>query len=209
MSAELFAEGFSKGLEAWSLQNMVDSGVVFSFIALGMMACRAYLDSYKRRMTLRISSELWDMFIDLGTDLFLFGAALIGLLTCNPDIMVDVKIALPWLPLASLLMGIALILRSFHGGHKTQSKIWWAALVLIAVACLFNWFGFTFVMEGATDEYFPSGQPPLWQALHHMRSDMNRELSLTTFHWLSPAFALLFAWALATGLVRTIASKKE
>lgn len=209
MNAELFAEGFSKGLEAWSLQNMVDTGVILSFIALGLMACRAYLNSYRERMSLRISSEIWDLALDMGTDLSLFGAALIGLLTCNPDIMVDVKIALPWLPLANLLMGAALVLRAFHGGRKTASRGWWAALALAAVACLLNWFGFTFVMEGATDEYFPSNYPPFWSMLRHMRSDMNRELALSTFHWAGLAFFALFAWAVVTGLFQTISAAKR
>jgi hypothetical protein len=206
MSPEQVAEGVSKGLEAWTLQNLIDLGMLLSFLALGLMTSRAYLESFKKRMTLRLSVEIWDILMDLGTDALLLGAALLGLLTTNPDIMVDVKIALPWLPLANLLMGIALVLRAFHGGHTLRSWAWWGALALVATACLLNWFGFTFVMEGATDEYFPKHFPAFWNQLHAMRSDMNRELSLTTFYYLSPAFALLFAWAAGSGLRETLAA---
>ncbi|NIA16344.1 MAG: hypothetical protein GWP08_19975, partial [Nitrospiraceae bacterium] len=68
MGPEQYAEGFSKGLEAWTLQNVVDAGMILSFLALGLMVCRAYLDSYKDRMTLRLSVEVWDIMVDLGTD---------------------------------------------------------------------------------------------------------------------------------------------
>lgn len=204
MSPEQYAEGFRKGLEAWTLQNVVDAGMVFAFLALGLMACRAYMDAYKDRMTLRLSVELWDIMVDLGTDALLFSAALIGLLTTNPDIMADVKIALPWMPVANLLMGAALILRAFHGGQVTLSKVWWSALALTAIACVLNWFGFTFVMEGAADEYFTSHYPAFWSGLHNMRSDMNPKLALSVFYWSGSAFSVLFAWAVTTGLWRTI-----
>ena len=46
MNPEQFAEGFSKGLEAWTLQNIVDGGMVLIFLALGMIISRAYLLSY-------------------------------------------------------------------------------------------------------------------------------------------------------------------
>ena len=207
MEAELLAEGIGKGLEAWSLQNLVDAAVLFSFVALGMMACRAYLDAYRERMSLRVGTEAWDLFIDLGTDILLFGAALIGMLTCNPDIMVDTKIALPWLPLANLLMGAALVLRALYGGRRIRSGAWWAALALVACAAVLNWFGFTFVMEGATNEYFASGVPPFWNAVLQMRSNVNGELALAAFRWFAPAFALLFAWAIGTGLFQTLKRK--
>lgn len=209
MSPEQVAEGVNKGLEAWALQTSLDLGLVLGFLALGLMASRAYLNAYRQRMTLRLSVELWEIIIDLAIDAMLFITVLLGLLTTNPDVMVDIKIALPWLPLANLLFGVALILRAFYGGHKNLSKAWWLALSLVAIACVLNWFGFTFVMEGATDEYFPSNYPAFWQSLHNMRSDMNRGLSLQTFYWLSPAYALLFVWAIVAALRNTIAAAKK
>ena len=209
MNPEQIAEGVNKGLEAWSLQTSLDLGLLLGFVALGLMVSRAYLDAYRQRMTLRLSVELWEIFIDLAIDLLLFAAALIGLLTTNPDVMVDIKIALPWLPLANLLMGIALVLRAFYAGHTSLSRTWWTTVALVAIACALNWFGFTFVMEGATTEYFPQNYPAFWQTLHSMRSDMNRGLSLQTFYWLSPAYALLFVWAVIAALRSTVAAAKK
>ncbi len=209
MSPEQIAEGIGKGLEAWTLQNVVDAGVLVGFIALGLIACRAYLDAYRERMSLRLSVEVWDIAVDFATDALLFVAAVIGLFTSNPDIMADVKIALPWLPLANLLMGVALILRAFHGGHRPRSGAWRASLALVALACALDWFGFTFVMEGATDEYFTSHYPAFWRTLHEMRSDVNHGLALATFYWVGPAFAVLFAWAVGAGLRRTLSMVAE
>ena len=204
MNPEQFAEGFSKGLEAWTLQNIVDGGMVLIFLALGMIISRAYLLSYKQRMNLRLSVEIWEVAVDISTDLFLLVPFLIGLLTTNPDIMVDIKIALPWFPLAFLFSGVALILRLFHGGSKLLSASWWGALFFTASAAVASWFGFTFVMEAATDEYFEHAVYPVWwQALYNMRSDINRDLGLTTFYWMTPLFFMVILWAVVVGIKRT------
>ena len=36
-----------------------------------------------------------------------------------------------------------------------------------------------------------------------MRSDLNPDLAMATFRWAAPAFALVFAWAVAAGILRT------
>ena len=210
MTPEQYAEGISKGLEAWTLQTTIDTAVVFSFLVLGLVCCRAYLDAYKKRMTLRLSVEIWDVAIDLFTDLLSFGALLIGFLTCNPDVMIDAKIAVPWLPLANLAMGAALYLRAFFGGHRVASRAWWAALVLVLLACAMNWFGFIFVMEGATDEYFDGrAYPAYWSSLHGMRSDVNLHLGLITFYALEPVYVMMFLAFVLTGLRRTLGLQSD
>jgi len=204
VNPELYGEGIRKGLEAWTLQNLLDAGMLFIFIALGLMACRAYLEGFRGKLVLRLSVELWDLIMDLLTDLLLLFVVLIGMFTCNPDIMADIKIALPWIPLAQLLAGVALLLRAFAGGKRVGAASWWLALGLVALAGALSWFGFTFVMEGASDEYSVFATSQFWQAVHAMRSDVNRELALTTFAWAAPAFAALFLVSMGIGLRGTV-----
>ena len=118
--------------------------------------------------------------------------------------MADIKIALPWVPLGLALMGLALILRAFYGGHVPGSRAWWTALGLIAVGCALNWFGFTFIMEAPGDEYVKLPFADALISLEKLRSNENTGLAMTTFFWVAPLFALEFAWAVIAASLHTM-----
>ncbi len=204
MNDEELEVGIRKALEAWTLQNLCDTAILLLFVALALVAGRSYLEGIRARLSLRVASEVWDVLTDYGADLLLFGIVVIGLMVVNPDVMADIKVALPWVPLAFVLAGVALVIRAFHGGRVVGSKSWWAALVLIAVGCAAAWFGFTFVMEAAGKEYLERHPSALWQTLRNMRSDLNPDFNVATFLWAGPTLALVFLWAMATGVVGTV-----
>lgn len=205
MNDEQLMHGIGKGLEVWTLQNMTDGAILLCFVALALIGGRAYLEHARRRLSLRVATELWDLTSDYLADAVLLVVVLIGLFVTNPDIMADIKIALPWVPIAFVLAGVALVLRTCHNGRAVASRSWWVALVCLGLGCLSAWFGFTFVMEAATGEYFEIGQAPaIWANLQHMRSDFNHPLALSTFFWAAPALALLFGWAIVAGVYQTL-----
>jgi hypothetical protein len=196
----------TKALEIWTLQNLCDLAILAGFVALGLIAARAYLERMKSRLTLRVAVEAWESLTDLAVDALLAGIALVALLVTNMDIMADIKIGLPFVPLGFLLMTMALVLRLFHGGGAVGSKTWTVVLVLLVLGCLVNWFGFTFVMEGAGDEYVelhPSSSA-FWKGLDHMRSNKNPDLAMATFVWAGPSFLLVFGWAVVVGAIRSV-----
>jgi hypothetical protein len=71
------------------------------------------------------------------------------------------------------------------------------------VACAANWFGFTFVMEAAGEEYLKKQPDSWWPALQRMRSDFNPDLAMATFQWANPALLLVFIWAAVAGAMRS------
>ncbi len=200
MTPELIGEGVSKGLEIWILQNLLDLGIILVFFLIGIFSLRGYLDRFRERLILRLSVEIWDLFLDLLTDFLMVIIFLIGLFITNPDIMVDIKIALPWIPLSFLLVGVSFVIK-LRKNVEIGSVSWKVVLTLLLLSAIFSWFGFTFVMEGATREYYESGvYPYLWKIFYNMRSDVNRELSLITFYLLSPLYFLTFLWMVFSGL---------
>jgi hypothetical protein len=205
MNQAQFTQGIVKALEVWTLQNLCDLAILAGFAVLTLVAGRAYLERLKARLTLRAASEVWEAGTDLLIDILLAAIALVALLLTNMDIMADIKIGLPFVPVAFVLMTAALVVRLYHGGSVVGSKAWVVTLALLAVACLANWFGFTFVMEGAGDEYL--GLHPeaagFWSGLEHLRSNKNPELAMATFRWTGPALLLLLGWAVLMGVVRT------
>jgi len=206
MNQEQLGHGIQKGLEIWSLQSLCDLAILAGFAALALMAGRIYLERLKSQLTLRVAKETWESLADLLVDGLLAGIALVGLLVTNMDIMADIKIGLPFVPVAFVLMAVTLVVRLFHGGSVVGSKAWVVALGLLALGCLLNWFGFTFVMEGAGDEYVdlhPSSKA-FWDGLEHLRSNKNPDLAMATFRVASPALLLVFVWAVMAGGVRTV-----
>jgi hypothetical protein len=211
MNQEQLTRGLGKALEIWTLQNLCDLAILAGFVALGLLAARAYLERLKGRLTLRVAIESWESLTDLTADALLAAVALVALLVTNMDIMADIKIGLPFVPLGFLLMTVALVVRLFHGGAVVGSKAWTVVLVLMALGCLANWFGFTFVMEGAGDEYLelhPSTSA-FWKGLDHMRSNRNPDLAMATFVWAGPGLVLAFAWAVVVGAVRSAGWAKQ
>jgi hypothetical protein len=204
MNTEQSITAMRKALEIWSLQNLCDGAIMLTFVALALVACRGYLEGLKARLSLRVAIETWDTLIDLGADLLLLLTALVGLFLTNLDIMADIKIALPWVPLGLALMGLALIVRAFYGGHVPGSRSWWLALGLIAVGCALNWFGFTFIMEAPGDEYEKLPFAPALISLEGLRSNENTGLAMTTFFWVAPLFALEFVWAVIAAARHTM-----
>jgi hypothetical protein len=156
-----------------------------------------------------VAIEAWETVVDMGVDILLFILVIVGLLITNPDILADIKVAVPWVPLAFLLMGAALIFRAFYGGHMPGSATWWLAFGLITVACFLNWFGFTFVMEAPGHDYVKLPFADSLMSLRDMRSNANPGLSLTTFLWLTPLFVIEFAWGLFAALRHTMIVVKK
>ena len=204
MNAEELGHGINKGLEVWSLQSICDLAIVLSFVALALVAGRPYLDGIRQRLSLRVAAEAWETGTDVLTDLLLGFVALVGLFVINPDIMADIKIGVPWVPLAMVLTAVALVLRVFYGARIVGSAAWWSVFGLLLIACAANWFGFTFVMEAADDEYLRDQTVSLWPTLQHMRSDFNSDLAMATVQWANPALCGVFLWAIITGAVRSV-----
>jgi hypothetical protein len=201
LEAEELGHVINKGLEIWSLQVVCDIAILLSFVILTMLAGYCYLENLRSRLTLRFWWEAWEAGVDLLIDLLMGFVGLVGLFIINPDIMADIKIAVPWVPLAMVLISIALVIRVFYGGRAVGSNAWWVVLGLVVIAVAANWFGFTFVMEAAGSEYLKGQGGSLWPVLQRMRSDFNPDLAMATFQWANPALVLVFLWAMVTAAI--------
>lgn len=209
MPAEELGHAIYKGLEIWSLQVVCDVAVMLPFLILVMIAGHCYMETMRRRLTLRLWAEVLETGTDLLIDLMMGFIALVGLFIINPDIMADIKIGVPWVPMAIVLVAVALVIRVFHGGRIVGSAAWWIVLAVMVVAVASNWFGFTFVMEAAGDEYLKGYSASLWPVLQRMRSDFNPDLALITFQWANPALVLVFLWAVIAAAIRSCRNIRE
>jgi hypothetical protein len=197
----------TKALEVWTLQTLLNISILLGILALGLALVQGYYRSLEKHLSLRVSIELWRLATVVFVDLILVMIMLVGLLVLNPDIMADIKMAVPFYPITTILFGVALILRLFHGGHDTGSKNFLRALYLMCVATVINILGFTFVAEAASEEYLATHPSPFWDYLrNHLRSNADPfglELTQVTFYVCFPILMAVLAWGF-TSAVRQI-----
>ncbi len=189
----------SKALEVWTLQNLLNLSILLGILALGLAMARKYLRALEKRLTLRVSIEVWQVFSVFLVDLFLVVVVLSGFAVLNPDIMADIKVAVPFVPLAVVLFALALYLRLFKGGHSISSPAYKGALWAMFGANLLNILGFSLVMEAPGSEYLAIHPSPFWTFVKtHLRSNAaphGLELAQVTFYVCFPLLVLLFLLA--------------
>jgi hypothetical protein len=191
----------AKSLEIGVLQNSLNASIVLGMLACGLAMVQGYYRAMEKHLSLRVSIELWRVLTVVAADLALVLAVLIGYLLLNPDIMADIKMAVPFCPVATVLLAVALVLRLFHGGHEFGSPNYWRSLYIMLAANVSNVIGFTFIMEAPGREYL--GHHPsdasFWMYLRdHFRSNADPigiDLSQTTFYVCLPLLLLVVAWA--------------
>lgn len=200
-----------KALEVWTLQNLLNVSIMLGILATGLAMLHDYYRAIEKRLSLRVSIELWQMCTVLLVDILLALVVLIGYLVLNPDIMADIKIAVPFCPVATVLFAVALGLRLFHGGHQVGSQNYWRALWLMLAADVVNMIGFTFVMEAASGEYLAHHPSDFWTYLKtHLRSNADPnglELAQVTFYICFPLLLAVFAWGIWSA-VRSVRQAK-
>ena len=194
----------AKALEVWTLQNLLDISIMLGVLAAGLAVVQGYYRSLERHLSLRVSIELWRLATVLAVDVLLALVVLVGYLTLNPDIMADIKMAVPFYPIATLLFSIALVLRLFHGGHQVGSVNFVRSLYFMVAANLVNMVGFTFVAEAPSGEYLATFPSPFWSYIKtHLRSNADPfglELTQITFDICFPILLAVFAWGFVSAL---------
>ena len=206
-------EQIIKSLEVWVLQNLLNGSIVCGMLAAGLAMIQDYYHALEKHLTLRVSIELWRILTVVLVDVLLAVTVLIGYLVLNPDIMSDIKMAVPFCPIATLCFAAALVLRLFHGGHDVGSRNYFRSLYLMFAGCAVNVVGFTFVMEAPGHEYLDRHPSEFWKYVEtHLRSNSDPygiDLSQTTFYVCLPLLLLVTVWGIRSALRRISAGKGE
>ncbi len=203
----------AKALEVWGLQSMLDFSILLGILAAGLAIVQGYYRALEKQLTLRVSIELWRVLTVLIVDVLLVAVVVVGYLVLNPDIMADIKIAIPFNPVATILFAVALVLRLFHGGHEAGSTSYFCSLCFMFAANLVNIVGFTFVAEAPSGEYLERHPSPFWDFVKtHLRSNADPcglELTQITFYICFPILMAVFVWGFVAALRQLKASNGE
>ncbi len=183
----------AKDLEVWTAQTLCDTGILLSVIAWALHLGRPYFERILGRFTLRVASDLWWMLYVLVRDGALFGAAILGFLTLNLDLMADIKIGLPFVPLGTLALFAALLTKVFRNTEDVN-RAHLRMFQFVGLGALLNGIGYVLVMESPGSEYAAS-RMAAWAFLDSLRSNKNPALATWTFYGAMGALVILGVWA--------------
>jgi len=194
----------SKGLEVWTLQSLLNISIMLGILALGLTLIQPYYQSLKKYLTLRVAIEIWNVFTILVVDLLLAIVVLIGFMILNPDIMADIKVAVPFIPIGTILFAIALVIRLFYGGHLFSESRFRLSLWMMFAANLANIVGFSLIMEAPAGEYLEIHPSAFWTFVKtYLRSNANPnglEVAQVTFYICFPILLAVFIWGFITAM---------
>lgn len=168
-----------KALEIWTAQTLCDMGILLSVIAFLLHIGRPYFERILGRFTLRVAADLWWLLYVLLRDGTLFLATVLGFLHLNLDLMADIKIGLPFVPLGTIALSLALVLKVFRN-TEDLNRSFRASTSWVSAGALLNVIGYVFVMEAPGAEYATS-TTAFWQVMRSWRSNLNPELATITF----------------------------
>ncbi len=198
----------AKGLEIWTLQTLLNVSIIIGMFSLGFIIVQNYYNSLQKYLTLRVSIEIWKLVTTIMTDVFLVITVIIGFLVLNPDIMADIKVAVPFIPIATVLFALGLLIRLFYNGHKPDDKNFRLSTWLIFIANLVNIIGFSFIMEAPGKEYLEDHPSEFWEFVKaYFRSNSiphGIELAQITFYIFFPILLFIFT----VGFIRFIKNQQ-
>jgi len=170
----------AKSLEIWTAQTLCDVGILFSIVSFLLHIGRPYFERILSRLTLRVAAELWWLLYVVLRDGTLFFAVLLGFLNLNLDLMADIKIGLPFVPLGTVALSVALVIKVFRNSEDLN-KSFLLSTYWIIIGAFLNTIGYVLVMEAPGNEYAAS-RTGFWSTLHSWRSNENPELAAGTFY---------------------------
>ena len=169
-----------KALEIWTAQTLCDIGILLSVIAFLLHIGRPYFERILGRFTLRVAADLWWVVYILLRDGTLVFATLFGFWNLNLDLMADIKVGLPFVPLGTVALAAALLVKVFRNAEDVNRSMRLSTW-LVTLGAVLNTVGYVFVMEGPSEEYAAS-KTVFWQTLQSWRSNENPELATITFY---------------------------
>jgi hypothetical protein len=118
--------------------------------------------------------------------------------------MADIKMAIPFVPIATILFVVALFLRLFYGGHQPSNPNYMRSVWIMFLANIINIIGYTFVMEAPGTEYLEDHPSTFWTFINtHLKSNANPyglELSQVTFYICFSILIIVLIWGFTSAI---------
>lgn len=170
----------SKALEVWTAQTLCDVGILLALLSFLLHIGRPYFERVLGRFTLRVAADLWWLVYIMLRDGTLLFALLFGFLNLNLDLMADIKIGLPFVPLGAVALAMALVTKVFRNA-ESMNRAFLLTTTWVGLGAVLQAIGYVLIMEAPGSEH-PAADSWFWRLMKSWRSDENPGLATVTFY---------------------------
>jgi len=187
--------GLVNGGSIWLETTLVIALSHVSVVAISLQIGRGYFIRVLGKFTLKLSADLWWLTYTLIRDALIVLSFVIGLLVFLPATFLDYPMAVPFMPLAVVFFGAALVTKLFYDADDHQNAYRIVTLLVFGGSLL--WVsGTIFVTESPL---LLSVLPPglsatngLWHSMYlTFSSQTNLSLAMASFEVCLPSLAVL------------------
>jgi hypothetical protein len=188
------------------LETTIAVALVFvTAMAFSLQIARGYFLRTLEKFTLRLGADIWWLAYVLIRDALIFLSFVMGLMVFFPGTFQDYPMAVPFMPLAVVFFGMALITKLYFDADESRSAF--RAVTVFVFLGTFLWiFGTIFITE--TPLALPtlpsavSGNGGFWQSIYNTFSSQSSstntitgisgvDLSMITFYVCSAALSVI------------------
>ena len=170
----------SNALEIWTSQTLCNAGIFLSIFSFLLHIGWPYFERVSGSFSVRVAADLWRMVYVSFRDGSLLFAVLLGLFGLNLDVMTDIKMGLPFVPLGTVALSAALVVKAFPKTND-QTRSLRISTYWVICGALLNMIGYVLVMEAPGAEYDVAGNA-FWKMMRSCCSRENPELATITFY---------------------------
>lgn len=146
-AATAFTQGeLVNGGSIWLETTLAVALVFISAMAFSLQIARGYFIRILNKFTLRLGADIWWLAYVLIRDALIFMSFIIGLLVFFPGTFLDYAIAVPFMPLAVVFFGLALVTKLYFDADDNRNAFR-VVTILVFVATLLWITGTIFVTE--------------------------------------------------------------
>ena len=181
------------------LETTIAVAMVFvTSMAFSLQIARGYFTRVLNKFTLRLGADIWWLAYILIRDGLIFVSFVMGLMVFFPGTFLDYPMAVPFMPVAVVLFGVALVIKLYVDADENRNAFRAVTLLTFMGAALWV-FGTVFVLESPLQlSTLPAGVSAtsgIWAYTYNtFSSTTNLSLAMESFE---ACFAALGALAIA------------
>ncbi len=178
--------GLVSGGSIWLETTIAVAMVFVTAMAFSLQIARGYFLRTLEKFTLRLGADIWWLAYVLIRDALIFMSFVMGLLVFFPGTFQDYDMAVPFMPVAVVLFGVALVTKLYFDADESRKAFRVVTILVFAGTALWI-FGTIFVTETplalGTLPSGVSGTSGLWYVMYNtFSSKVNTNLAMLTFN---------------------------
>jgi hypothetical protein len=174
------------GGSVW-LETTIAVALVFvTAMAFSLQIARGYFIRNLEKFTLRLGADIWWLGYIMIRDALIFMSFIMGLMVFFPGTFLDYPIAVPFMPAAVVLFGVALVTKLYFDADENRNAF--RAVTLLVFGGTLLWiFGVVFITETplalSTLPAGVSGSSGMWYSIYNtFSSTSNLGLAMQSFY---------------------------